>query len=81
MLEQIGSDGFQIMKWVREEDAPIWLREIPALEILRQVWIQQFYVEEGKVRHRPNEDTSPASLLIVSPYDKEARMSIKRDTH
>ena len=41
ILEQIGCDGFQVMKWVREEDAAIWLREIPALEILRQVWIQQ----------------------------------------
>jgi transposase len=80
MIEQIGRDGSDLLKWVMEADAPIWLREIPAVETLRLVWIQQFYVEEGKVRHRPNDNTPPASKLIVSPYDREARMSVKRDT-
>ena len=80
LIEQIGRDGFELLKWVRETDAPSWLREIPAVETLRLVWIQQFYVEEGKVRHRSNDNTPPASKLIVSPYDREARMSVKRDT-
>jgi transposase len=80
VLEQIGRDGFDLLKWVREPDAPIWLREIPALEILRKIWIQQFYREEEQVRHRSTDNTPPASRLIVSPYDGEARMSIKRDT-
>jgi transposase len=80
MIEQIGRDGSDLTSWVREADAPIWLREIPAVETLRLVWIQQFYVEEGKVRHRSNDNTPPASKLIVSPYDREARMSVKRDT-
>lgn len=80
MIEQIGCDGSNLLKWVREADAPIWLREIPAVETLRLVWIQQFYVEEGKVYHRSNDNTPPASKLIVSPYDREARMSVKRDT-
>jgi len=80
LMEQVGDDGFHLVQWAREEDAPPWLREVPALETLRQVWIQQFFVEDGRVRHRSNEDLPPASLLIVSPYDTEARMSIKRDT-
>jgi transposase len=80
MIEQIGCDGSDLLKWVIEADAPIWLREIPAVETLRQVWIQQFYVEEGKARHRSNDNTPPASKLIVSPYDREARISVKRDT-
>jgi transposase len=80
LIEQIGRDGSDLLKWVREADAPMWLREIPAVETLRLVWIQQFYVEEGKVRHRSNDNTPPASQLIVSPYDREARMSVKRDT-
>jgi transposase len=80
MIEQVGRDGFDLLKWVREADAPTWLREIPAVETLRLVWIQQFYVEEGKVRHRSNDNTPKANQLIVSPYDREARMSVKRDT-
>jgi len=80
MIEQIGFDGSNLLKRVREADTPIWLREIPAVETLRLVWVQQFYVEEGKVRHRSSDNTPPASQLIVSPYDREARMSVKRDT-
>ena len=80
MIEQVGRDGFDFMKWVREADAPIWLREIPAVETLRLVWIQQFSVEEGKVSYRSNDNIPPARLLIASPYDREARLSVKRDT-
>jgi len=80
MIEQIGRDGSDLLKWVREADAPTWLREIPALETLRLVWIQQFYVEEGEVHHRSNDNTPKANQLIASPYDKEARLSVKRDT-
>jgi transposase len=72
MIEQIGRDRSDLLKWVREADAPIWLREIPALETLRLVWIQQFYAEEGEVRHRPNDTTPKANQLIASPYDREA---------
>jgi len=80
VVEQIGRDGFDLLTWVRESDAPSWLREIPAVEILRQVWIQQFLVEEGQIRWRSNEHIPPASRLISSPYDTQAHMSIKRDT-
>jgi transposase len=80
LVEQIGRDGFDLLKWVREADAPSWLREIPAAEILRQVWLQQFWVEEGHIQWRSNENIPPASHLISSPYDTQAHMSIKRDT-
>src|SRR5947207_1675252 len=80
MIEQIGHDGSDLLKWVREANAPIWLREIPALETLRLVWIQQFYVEEGEVHHRSNDNTPKANKLIASPYDIDARLSVKRDT-
>lgn len=79
LIEQIGQDGFQLLKWVRGADAPLWLREIPTVEILRQVWIQQFCMEEGQIRWRSNENIPPASRLISSPYDTQAHMSIKRD--
>jgi transposase len=35
MIEQIGHDGFALMKWVRASNAPLWLIEISALEMLR----------------------------------------------
>jgi len=79
-MEQIGRDGDILLEWVRGADAPSWLREIPSLETLRLVWIQQFHVEEGKIRYRSNDNIPPASKLIASPYDKDARLSVKRDT-
>ena len=80
LIQQLGLDGFDLLNWVRGADAPSWLIEIPALEILRQVWIQQFLVEEGQLRWRQNDNIPPASLIISSPYDTQAHMSIKRNT-
>jgi transposase len=81
VIQQIGQDGFNLLKWVREEEAPTWLKEIPAVEILRKVWIQQFYIEEEKICWRSNNNIPPSSLLISSPYDIQAHMSVKRDIH
>lgn len=60
--------------------APSWLREIPAVEVLRRVWVQQFVMMEDKPTFRANDNIPPASLLISSPYDQEAHLSIKRST-
>jgi transposase len=79
-VEQIGQDGWNVLNWVRQADAPVFLREIPAVEILRQVWLQQFWMEEGHIRWRSNDNIPPASRLISSPYDPQAHMSIKRST-
>jgi transposase len=56
------------------------LREVPAVEILRRVWVQQFSLTEGQVRWRSDDTIPPASLLIASPSDPEAHMSSKRST-
>lgn len=81
LIRQIGEDGFKLLEWVRDGNAPVWLKEIPAVEILRKVWIQQFYREEEKVCWRSNDNIPPSALRISSPYDIEAHMSVKRDTH
>jgi transposase len=44
------------------------------------VWIQHFYVDDGRVCLREKKDQPPAARLITSPYDPEARCSTKRDT-
>jgi transposase len=35
---------------------------------------------DGQVKWRDDKDTPPAQLMISSPYDTEARYSVKRDT-
>src|SRR5215472_2770738 len=78
LAETIGADGFALVAALADPATPTWLREVPALETLRRVWIQQFYASAGPVQWRSNDDLPPAALLIQSPYDVEARFGVKR---
>jgi transposase len=82
LAEQIGTDGRQELWAVYEPAAPAWLREMPAIQTLRPVWLQQFSATpEGQpMRWRSAEDLPPAPLLISSPYAPEARSGKKRET-
>ena len=77
--EVIGADGFQLLSAIFSETAPSWLREVPMVQVLRQVWVQQYYAPDGPVRWRTEEDRPPSALQIHSPYDVEARFSTKRE--
>jgi transposase len=81
LAERIGADGHQLLLAIYEESAPHWLPEVPAVDILRQVWIQQYWVQEGQVKWRRAEDLPPNKLLIQSPYDIQARNRTKRSTN
>jgi len=56
LAETIGADGFQLLRWVYATTTPAWVRQIPAVEVLRQVWLQQFYASEQAVRWRVADD-------------------------
>ena len=78
--EAIGADGFQLLDTVYGPTAPAWLSQVPAVEILRRVWLAQFYLDEGRVRWRKAADLPPAGQRIDSPYDPEATFGNKRST-
>ena len=40
--EGVGRDGHALLAAVAAADAPAWLREVPAVMLLRRVWIQNF---------------------------------------
>jgi transposase len=40
--EQIGRDGHALLAAIMAPDAPAWPREVPAVMLLRQVWVQTF---------------------------------------
>ncbi len=77
----VGADGVRLLNAVYAADAPPTLRHLPQIQVLRQVWLQQFYApdEHGVVRYRATDDLPPGSLLIISPYDVEARNGSKRE--
>ena len=82
LANQIGADGWMILTAVFAPEAPETVRDLPALQILRQVWLQQYYgaASAAAVRWRAEDDLPPGAQLIVSPYDVEARWSDKRTT-
>lgn len=75
----VGQDGYALLQAVYDPSAPPALRRCPALGILRQVWVQQYYGPHD-VRWRTGEDLPPHARLIASPYEVEARFATKRQT-
>ena len=76
--ERIGRDGIRLLAAVCAPSAPGWLRELPAVETLRQMWVQQYTVADGAIRWRAPADQPPAMQALRSPYDPDARAAKKR---
>ncbi len=73
----IGKDGHYLLELIWSNEELEWLRHIEAVEILRLVWIQQFYVENSLVKMREYSSYPPGAILIKSPYDIDARRGSK----
>jgi hypothetical protein len=72
LAEMIGTDGQHLLDAIYAPTSPGWLREVPAVETLRRVWLQQYHAtSEDPARWRRADDLPPASRLIQSPYDPD----------
>lgn len=80
LAQRIGQDGQHLLKAIDSPTAPVWLRALPRVQILRQVWIQQFYDDGHRLHWRTRKDHGlpPHQSLICSPYDPEVRYRTKR---
>ena len=74
----IGADGFTLLLAAYAPDAPLEVRSALAVEVLRHIWVQQYYGPEPVPRWRQDGDVPPPAQLIHSPDDLEARDSLKR---
>ena len=79
LAEITGEDGFRLLERVYAPETPPDLAELEAVETLRRMWVQQYWLDDGKVRWRNPKDLPPSSLLLASPYDPDARLGSKRD--
>ncbi|WP_442806797.1 IS1182 family transposase [Streptomyces sp. NBC_01750] len=77
---RIARDGTRLLTALWLPTSPEELRALESVEVLRQVWVQQFHRVEGDVAYRSPQDRPPGAMRLVNPYDPEARGSIKRDT-
>jgi transposase len=77
----VGADGYALLDAIAAKDAPQWLREIPAVETIHRVWIQQYYRSADGVQWRTAaEGLPPAARMISSPYDLDAHYAKKHTT-
>ena len=93
LAETIGRDGYTLLAACYAPDTPLEVRTHPAVEILRRVWLQNFYIETDHtsggltpspawvthVSWREADNLPPAAYRIESPYDPDAHFSQKRD--
>lgn len=78
--ELIGVDGRTLLTAITAQSAPTWLREVPAIHILRLVWVQNYTWSDGRLAWRDANNIPPAELFISSPYDADAHYARKRST-
>ena len=75
LARQVGADGYPLLAWVQTAATSLDLRDLPALEALRQIWIQQYYrcTVPGleAFRWRIGDAHPPAAVRLASPYDLE----------
>ncbi|MFG2848176.1 IS1182 family transposase [Kitasatospora sp. NPDC048296] len=76
--EQVGRDGFALLEAAFNPGAPAWLREVPAVQVLRRAWVEQYHRDGEGVRWREAKDLPPGRRRLASPYDLQARYSVKR---
>jgi Transposase DDE domain len=74
----VGADGFALLEAVHGTGAPGWLWQVPAVQTLRAVWVQQYYRDQQGLHRRGKGELPPGALAIGSPYDTQARYGIKR---
>ena len=81
-------DGYALLEAVYASSSPGWLREIPAVDVLRRVLVQNYtriITAGGRevIRRRekePEGDGLPhGHIRIASPYDTDARWGVKRE--
>jgi transposase len=84
LAQVYGDDALTLLRAVRAPGAPAWLRGIEAVELLRQVMVQAYYVrtdargrEVVRKREADSDGVPPGHLRLASPYDPDARWSAK----
>lgn len=80
-VNAVGNDGIYLLTSIYQSETHPWLWEVPAVQMLRQVWIHQFYHLDGELKLRRAKNLPPASIRFDSPYDPEAHYGTKRQTH
>ena len=74
----VGADGYRLLDLLEAPDKPAEVNEGPAIDVLRQVWRQNYTREESCetppcAHFKTEQELDRAGDRVVSPYDTEAR--------
>ena len=81
-------DGYALLEAVYGKTAPAWLRELPAVDVLRRVLLQNYTrtisgdgreVIKRREKEPEGDGLPPGHARIASPYDLDARWGVKRE--
>jgi len=81
-------DGYALLEAVYDKASPAWLAELPAVDVLRRVLVQNYTrvihadgreVIKRREKQPEGDGLPPGRLRIASPYDADARWGAKRD--
>ena len=78
----IGADGYTLLTSLEQAAALpewAWLKELPAVRILEQTWVQQYRQIGGHAQRLTPKEMPPVGEWYRSPYDEEVRYGRKRD--
>ncbi|MFI6449690.1 IS1182 family transposase [Kitasatospora sp. NPDC050543] len=86
LAEIYGQDSLALLHALHAPDTPVWLREIEAVQLLRRIFMQTYYVhtdargrEVVRKREAEKDGVPPGHLRLASPYDPHARWSARGD--
>jgi transposase len=67
LAQTIGEDGHYLLAAIYQEDTPAKVQSLFSVEVLRQIWVQQYYLEEGQSYWRKKDDHGFPRLMIWMP--------------
>ncbi|TLQ47971.1 IS1182 family transposase [Streptomyces marianii] len=83
LAQVFGQDALALCRAAWAADTPVWIREIEAVGLLRQVLVQTYTIRSDTrgrqvIRKRDADDgVPPGQLRLASPYDTDARWAAK----
>ena len=79
LAQAIGEDGRVLLTAIYQEGTPVEVRQLPSVEVLRFVWVQQYYQIDDEIQWRTKKQQGlpPSRKMIASPDELEARYSSK----
>jgi IS5 family transposase len=86
LMAAYGTDAVALLRAVYHPSAPVWLAEVPAVEVLRRVLVQNYVIttnaqgrEVVRAREADTDGLPPGRTRLSSPYDLDARWAAKGD--